>query len=674
MPMTGGIPVEQRIDAIDVFARNIYLRVKQEPSLAEVADAVRQLHTGLRHLRVEAADPDSLLSDPSSVYASQVSPLVEDCSRTLRLLEHALNDEGRGLGSVKAQLKGRKATIDSFLDAVQLQNPRSRPGKSVVDTAQPGLDGIKDKVDQIAEKIFQRKNSGFGDGDDNLWEEFQSELEKQGFDPAILRQHKDVLRAYIRSIQTLSHNNGSPPTLQRLLKYEEKTCQVPSDEKEAVPRSPVDDPKYIIHPEDDGPKAKEPPPPLPPKIPIAQDLRQPVAELPSSPNAIARTFPSDNMTLISTKELLAMDSLDSDMAQLQIHKHHHHHHRQHSRNTMGHSPSDGRHGRDSYRGSSSRLNLPDQQDSSVFYGSSPLVAPPRGYHSLGSSPSNPGMTHHFRLAPDRYGRQIPPDAEWTKINRDLVSPQVLEKARVRYEARPKYVAILGHLTKEQIADFVRQTTDARRARDIRQTQRADSRSSRDDDDDESDDSDKFSDSDTTDIDDDKTSEKGTKSYPFIVSPPDKTSPSSTVPPKSILKKNHVHFADHGDSDSRTSHSLRDDRSSRSDDYHHHRRRRDSDNYGSRDYHRESSDRSSHHSSKRHSPPDDRDRYDRSRHYNDDHDSHYSNSSRYREQGRRPQRDSDSQKSKKKALGGTLGAVGIGGAAISLLSVLAEAAI
>ncbi|VUC32152.1 unnamed protein product [Clonostachys rosea] len=673
MPMTGSIPVEQRIDAIDVFARNIYLQTKQDPSLAEVADAVRQLHTGLRHLRVEAADPDSLLSDPSSVYSSQVSPLVEDCARTLRLLEHALNDEGRGLGSVKAQLKGRKATIDSFLDAVQLQNPRSRPGKSVVDTTQPGLDSIKAKVDQVAEKIFQRKSSGFGDGDDSLWQEFQSELEGQGFDPAILRQHKDVLRAYIRSIQTLSHNNGSPPTLQRLLTYEEKTSRVPSDEKEAVPQSPVDNPKYIVYPEADGDKAKDPPPPLPPKIPLAQDLQQPVAELPSSPNAVTRTNPSDSTALISTKELLDMDMLDSDMARLQLQKHHHHHHRHHSRDIMGHSPSDGRQGRDSNRDSSSRLNLPDQQDSSVFYGSSPLVAPPRGYHSLGSSPSNPGMTHHFRLAPDRYGRQIPYDAEWTKINRDLVSPQVLEKARVRYEARPKYVAILGRLSKDQIADFVRQTRDARAARNIRQAQRADSRSSRDDDDD-SDRSDEFSDSDTTDIDDDKTSEKGTKSYPYIVSPPEKTSPSSTVPPKSILKKPHVHFADHGDSDSRTSQSLKDDRS-RADD-HHHRSRRDSDNYGSRDYRREPSDRSSHHSSKRHSPPDDRDRYDRSRHYNDDRDrdSHYSSSSRYREQGRRQQRDSDTRKSKKNSLGGTLGAVGIGGAAVSLLSVLAEAAI
>jgi hypothetical protein len=40
----------------------------------------------------------------------------------------------------------------------------------------------------------------------------------------------------------------------------------------------------------------------------------------------------------------------------------------------------------------------------------------------------------FRLAPDSQGNPIPLDAKWTKINRRLVSPEVLDQERRRYEA------------------------------------------------------------------------------------------------------------------------------------------------------------------------------------------------------------------------------------------------
>ena len=39
-----------------------------------------------------------------------------------------------------------------------------------------------------------------------------------------------------------------------------------------------------------------------------------------------------------------------------------------------------------------------------------------------------------RLAPDAQGNEIPPEAKWTKIARRLVSPEVLDQDRMRYEA------------------------------------------------------------------------------------------------------------------------------------------------------------------------------------------------------------------------------------------------
>ncbi len=60
--------------------------------------------------------------------------------------------------------------------------------------------------------------------------------------------------------------------------------------------------------------------------------------------------------------------------------------------------------------------------------------------------------------------EIPLDAKWTKIRRTLVSPEVLEKAGVRYEARPDFVAVLGVLSSEQIALYARQSEEMRTAR------------------------------------------------------------------------------------------------------------------------------------------------------------------------------------------------------------------
>lgn len=51
----------------------------------------------------------------------------------------------------------------------------------------------------------------------------------------------------------------------------------------------------------------------------------------------------------------------------------------------------------------------------------------------GSNTSNGGQPT-FRLAPDSQGKQIPSDAIWTKISRRLVSPEVLDQDRRRYEA------------------------------------------------------------------------------------------------------------------------------------------------------------------------------------------------------------------------------------------------
>ena len=438
------------------------------------------------------------------------------------------------------------------------------------------------------------------------------------------------------------------------------------------------------------------PPPVPPKEPLSpRETFQPGENEKFDPNMRFeqrmpdnapdnnRSFSSDEassdvsdaLVVISTKDIMAMDGVNAGMAGMQLQ-------RRHPGTVQRSLAPPG-----VTAGSPQPPMVTELSSSANSLSGSPRSMYPYTQAPAGSKSAQPGMygsspRNVTRLAPDRYGKDIPMDAPWTRIRRSLVSPEALERAGVRYEARPDYVAILGRLSREQIEAFARQSAECRAARSGRShpqrqanvpprradpynprqhyaspgthqqhngapldgRHRADSKSSREDDD-HSSDSVLWDENDSTDYDDDKTSEKGTKSYPYIVSPPtkeattarQKTSPASTVMPKPILKnknENHVRFdPEPYEVDPRksppsgSSYSSDEDRDRRRDQ----RRRRQGE-----DRHRHSGRRD----------------YDRDR-----------DRRRDRERGHR-----------KKGWGDALGAVGIGGAAASLLGVLAQAAV
>lgn len=200
----------EHIDAADAFARTLFLRAKSCPSplFAGVAAAVRQLHLALRHLRVEAADPDSLLRRADApVYTRQLRPLVQDCSFALKQLEAVLenHDVARGretsgladrVAAVRSRLATQTASIDMFLDTVQLHNPASNAPELVpLDSSDANLEIIKDKVDDIATRLFRRRDTegSIVDDQDDKWRDFKSELETEGFSPRVLQQHKVLM-------------------------------------------------------------------------------------------------------------------------------------------------------------------------------------------------------------------------------------------------------------------------------------------------------------------------------------------------------------------------------------------------------------------------------------------------------------------------------------------------
>lgn len=379
----------------------------------------------------------------------------------------------------------------------------------------------------------------------------------------------------------------------------------------------------------------------------------------------------------------------------------------------------------------------------------PSSAPPSSAPGFPPPPTSaPRPQRYSRLAPDSVGNEIPLEAKWTRIKRSLVSTEVLTKAGVRYEARPDFVAVLGVLTKEQIADYARKSAALRAGRDRahsdpkyrpaayypeekrntngrRHLQHSDTDSETDSEDviwDESDTTDSESRDRSGALTDkyiprehrrrrnrrastnstiqeepeleEKGDRKGHRVYPVIV---EKTSPAAVTQPKPILKnrnENHVRFDEDGprefapeELERERERKERRERRRAEREKESERRRRDRERArergGDRDRERDRDghrDRDATREREREHRDRDRDRQHRDR-------DHHSSSSHYRprERGGERERDRtverdreredarDKRRAKKRVWGETLGAVGIGGAAASLLGVLTEAA-
>ncbi|KAI1773600.1 hypothetical protein F4818DRAFT_95367 [Hypoxylon cercidicola] len=503
------------IERVDAFARKLYKRARAaDPDLEEIATTVRSLHTVLKHLKFEAEDPESLLSvEDSAVYARQLTPILEDSEFALKQLNTILEKKYGGSGSdadgaaqmdgekgwmmlesrdrdmidlIRTKLGNQKLSIDMFLDTIQLHNPSK--SRLMVDTSSASLDSIKDKVDAIATRICQRKNSNLVDGnEEELWASFRDELEREGFSRDILRKNQDVIRAYIRQLdEQLSANGGSTPTVRGLLKH----YHPPEDGLQIAPY-----PTYPISgdasPEEMNPSIDEEKlfPSSRMKRLQEDDKRRALPSMPEHPTFLSYDRHSssgddddESMALMSTRELMALDRRAADLAI-----------RMGNMQLQPTLPPDAAGANYHISNSPNQHYLPPSVSQPVLPSSTqdsvahPRYAPPLPYE--GSSP--PSAPHsnslsfpvvsqqqqqqqqqalivasqrNARLAPDSHGLDIPLDAKWTRIPRRLVSPEVLASAGVRYEARPDFVAILGELTRDEVVDFARRTTQVRNAR------------------------------------------------------------------------------------------------------------------------------------------------------------------------------------------------------------------
>ena len=51
------------------------------------------------------------------------------------------------------------------------------------------------------------------------------------------------------------------------------------------------------------------------------------------------------------------------------------------------------------------------------------------------------------------GKDVPPNARWTKINRELVNPESLEEDGIKFEASADHVIVFKVLDKEEVEKY-----------------------------------------------------------------------------------------------------------------------------------------------------------------------------------------------------------------------------
>jgi hypothetical protein len=219
------VPAEDTpsIESIDVFARQQYRRARSAGTdFVDLAIALRNLHTAIRHLYAEAQDPDSPLHQPhpatcenrDSAYTRLLRALVEDSDFALKQVNTVIERHGdnpavgRDIGSglaransgpaerrrrvdlIRGDIISQTMKIDLFLDTVRLHNPaKARRTHEHSDDHRPEM--IKDKLDAIANRLFQERKgqSPIDVDEDALWRRFIAELEREGFSPEVLREN-----------------------------------------------------------------------------------------------------------------------------------------------------------------------------------------------------------------------------------------------------------------------------------------------------------------------------------------------------------------------------------------------------------------------------------------------------------------------------------------------------
>ncbi|KAL2075385.1 hypothetical protein VTL71DRAFT_328 [Oculimacula yallundae] len=425
------------------------------------------------------------------------------------------------LGTIRVKLISHKTSLTLFLDTIQLHE--SGKMAQVLDNQAGQLDSILDKVDGIAKRMAPPRREGsvltsYEDDDREVWKQFRRELISEGFSSDVLQQHKDVLRAYIREIDQkgllddVSPRSHTPPnttgvdpehwldavrtgasvdpppsfssigaatddsTAKEMVVREEnmkfpQTIKMerpkPETRREGSSRGSLSqlDPNTSRDRRASGSSQRRPSP-VPRLVTSSDEKDQKSIQYYNTSGSDSDTDSEtsskrpDMGLVIRTTDLLASSQALA---------------------LRPHSPSSFRSSRGSFGDDDAVRSMAQRQRKSIEYGTSPLgtgtmlpLSIPGGPRtSMDSLSTSPRPNIPIKLAPDAQGNEIAPDARWTRINRRLVSPEVLRQDGRRFEARPDFVAVLGVLSRSEIESLAARSHDLRQAR-YQQHQRAQS--------------------------------------------------------------------------------------------------------------------------------------------------------------------------------------------------------
>ncbi|KAG4439928.1 hypothetical protein IFR05_004603 [Cadophora sp. M221] len=417
------------------------------------------------------------------------------------------------LGTIRVKLISHKTSLTLFLDTIQLHE--SGKMAQVLDNQGGQLDVILDKVDGIAKRMAPPRRDGsvltsYEDDDREVWKQFRRELISEGFSSDVLQQHKDVLRAYIREIDQkgllddVSPNPHTPPHTagvnpERWLDAVRTGSSIDAPPSFSSIGAATDDStaKEMVIREENmkfpqsikterrkaGTRTEEGSRELPKQLdPNSPRDRRASGTSQRRPSPVPRLVTSSDEKDVKEIQYYNTSGSDSDTDSETSSK----------RPEMGLvirttdllaasqaltlrpiSPSSYRSSRGSFGDDDAVRSMAQRQRKSIEFGTSPsgsgamvISIPPSSNPrtSIDSLATSPRPNVPIKLAPDEHGNEIAPDAKWTKINRRLVSPEVLHQDGRRYEARPDFVAVLGVLSRAEIESLAARSHALRQAR------------------------------------------------------------------------------------------------------------------------------------------------------------------------------------------------------------------
>ncbi|KAK2699617.1 hypothetical protein QWA68_002020 [Fusarium oxysporum] len=384
-----------QIDAIRELVQASYRRIgTYGPDFANVATKLYKLEMTLRRLRNEVAEEQEQLPvHIQQSYTRHLHSLVEDWDFAMKQVNSLLDT----YHDEEIGLAGEEASMSGELKPIE-----------------PVLAGKRMAIELLLDSIQLQKPQ--------IYDRHQSDLEE-------IKDKVDQIAAHLFANWNAGSFSGGDDDLwrhfQELLEKEGFSSQILSKKKDVL-MAYINDLGYIA---DTTTKTLSHA-----RKPLKQSQETDPHDR-KKPNVEPKFDTRIRMDVITTEDIIASDRDDSVMQKIE-------------RRLSLNEPNTLQQTMSSRGWSTKTLHLAK--------GPSPNYVSSRSTFKRNNDP--PGLTQSSRLVnPDQYGRAIADDAHWTKISRKLVSVEVLQQVGVRYEARPDYVAILGVLSREQVAKLVRES-------------------------------------------------------------------------------------------------------------------------------------------------------------------------------------------------------------------------